>query len=263
MAKKKKTKKLTKFGNILLDIIIVIAIGIAAFSGYNLYLSLKEYKDSDNAYAEIAENAVEVAPPAPNEEGQPQEESFSPAISINFETLKNTNPDFRGWVYLADSAINYPIVQGMDNSYYLDHLFTGEYNHSGCVFIDYRNDGFNDTNTVLYAHHMRNGTMFADVVKYKDQAYYNAHKQIEIYTEGKTYVMYPVAGIYTTGSEEYVQTNFESDDAYMNYVNRFLRDSTFTSEQTITPQDKMMMLSTCSYNVEDGRYVLIGKLVEQ
>ena len=245
MAKKK--RKLTKFGRILTDILIVLCLGVAGFSGYNLYKELHEYQESTEAYDDLVEQVVTT-----------DEQEF------DWESLKSMNSDFVGWIRMDDSTVDYPFVQGSDNEYYLRHLFTGQYNNSGCVFMDVSNNSdFSDKNTVLYAHNMKNGTMFAAIEKFKDASYYDSHKVIQIYTESMTYDLYPVAGILTDGQDDYVRTSFSDDEDFMSYVNYFVSNTTFTSEQTIESTDRMVMLSTCNYDTEDGRYVLICKLVEE
>ena len=253
MAKKK--RKLTKFGRILSDIVIVVCLIIAGFSGWNLYKELHEYQESKETYEKLTPSVV-IENPDTNE--------VDTAPLFDWEKLKGINGDFVGWIRLDDSTVDYPFVQGTDNEYYLRHLFDGTYNNSGCVFMDVNNNrDFSDKNTILYAHNMKNGTMFASIEKYKDASYYDGHKVIHIYTEATTYDVYPVAGIVTDGQDDYVRTSFNDDNDFMSYVNRFVSSSTFTSEQSIETTDRMIMLSTCNYDRSDGRYVLIGKLVQE
>lgn len=253
MAKKK--RKLTKFGRILSDIVIVVCLIIAGFSGWNLYKELHEYQESKETYEKLAPEVV-IENPDTNE--------VDTAPLFDWEKLKEINGDFVGWIRLDDSTVDYPFVQGTDNEYYLRHLFDGTYNNSGCVFMDVNNNrDFSDKNTILYAHNMKNGTMFASIEKYKDASYYDGHKVIHIYTEAATYDVYPVAGIVTDGQDDYVRTFFNDDNDFMSYVNRFVSSSTFTSEQSIESTDRIVMLSTCNYDRSDGRYVLIGKLVQE
>lgn len=253
MAKKK--RKLTKFGRILSDIVIVVCLIIAGFSGWNLYKELHEYQESKETYEKLTPEVV-IENPDTNE--------VDTAPLFDWEKLKGINGDFVGWIRLDDSTVDYPFVQGTDNEYYLRHLFDGTYNNSGCVFMDVNNNrDFSDKNTILYAHNMKNGTMFASIEKYKDASYYDGHKVIHIYTEAATYDVYPVAGIVTDGQDDYVRTSFNDDNDFMSYVNRFVSSSTFTSEQSIEPTDRIVMLSTCNYDRSDGRYVLIGKLVQE
>ena len=156
----KKKRKLTKFGRILSDIVIVVCLVIAGFSGWNLYKELHEYKESKETYEKLTPEVV-IENPDTNEEDT--------APLFDWEKLKGINGDFVGWIRLDDSTVDYPFVQGTDNEYYLRHLFDGTYNNSGCVFMDVNNNrDFSDKNTILYAHNMKNGTMFAAIEKYKD-----------------------------------------------------------------------------------------------
>jgi len=232
----------------LIDILLVICVCTAIFSGYKLADALWGYKKSDAVYTSIKNDV------------KSEERNKCP---IDFNTLKEINSDVMGWIKLEDSNIDYPIVYASDNDYYLKHLIDGTENNSGTLFVDARNQhDFLDTNTVIYGHHMRNGSMFADVENYKDSDYYSTHKEIVIETPSAKWIMYPVAGIVTDGFDDYIKFNFASDDEYSQYVNYFVENSTFVSDETINSGDKMMLLSTCSYDVYEGRYVLIGKLVK-
>ena len=248
MAERRKKKK--KTGGIFLDICLVLFLGIACFSGWNLYREMHEYSRSESAYDEIREHAA-----------VKKQESSGTEEYIDFEALKQICPDAGGWIRLKDSAIDYPFVYASDNSYYLTHLLDGEYNRSGTVFVDANNSReFADRVTVLYAHHMKNGTMFADVENYKDPPYYSTHKEFDIFTENGTYKMYPLGGYVTSGAHNYVRYAFEDDADFCAYVQGFIDRSDFVSDESFTADDKIVMLSTCSYDVADGRYVLIGKL---
>lgn len=247
----KKKKKLSKSGKIILDIILIVAICVAGYSGYQLYIGLKDYSNGKKEYESLTPKVIHK-----NKEKK--------ETTIDWNQLKSINPDIAAWIHLDDSTIDYPVVYTTDNSYYLTHLFDGTENRSGCVFIDANNQhGFTDKNTVMYGHHMRNGTMFADVENYKDASYYSTHKEFHIYTPDGNYVMYPLGGYVTTGADNYVRYTFSDDNDYLSYVNSFIQKSTFKSDQTIEAGDQTLMLSTCSYDVNDGRYVLIGKLVKE
>lgn len=248
---KKPKKRLTKFARNLLNAILVLAIGTACFSGYMLFKGKKEYKEAEKAYGEIRSASSEIT-----EKGK----------EINWESLWEVCPDVVAWIYLEDSTIDYPVVHYTDNEYYLRRLLDGTWNGSGTIFVDAENNpGFNDKNNVIYGHHMLDAPyMFADVEKYKDQEFYDTHKVMELYTPDKKYLIYPVAGVYDTGTGDYVKFTFSGEQDFLDYVNSFVSRSTFKSEETIEVGDKMVLLSTCEYNVHtvDGRYALIGKFVE-
>ncbi len=253
--KKKPKKKLSKIGRLIMDFILVVSLAIACFSGYKLITGLLSYREAKKSYDDVRNQYMEVR----------EKEDESSERVFDWDKLRQTNPDVAGWIVLEDSSIDYPIVHGADNEYYLYRLFDGTYNPSGTVFIDAENSGdFSDKNTVIYGHHMlQEPLMFADVEKYKDQSYYETHKVMQIYTPTLTYDVYPIAGKYDVGTGGYIQFYFGSDEEFMNYVQTFIDASTFKSEEAIEPSDKIVLLSTCEYNVHsvDGRYAMIAKIV--
>ncbi len=251
MAKKK--KKLTKTARILLDAVMVISLGTAAFSGYQLWKGTEKYRVAGKSYDDLRDTVMIYSPETKDEESK---------RTIDWNALAAVDSNIAAWIELEGSTIDYPVVHGTDNSWYLKHLMDGTYNDAGTVFIDAENHAdFSDRVTVMYAHHMLDDPlMFAEVENYKDQSYYDSHKKFLIHTPEAEYEMYPVAGYVTSGTAGYIQLSFASDEEYTEYVNSFIARSTFVSEETIGPADQALMLSTCSYDIADGRYVLIGRL---
>ena len=256
---KKKKKRLTKLGRWFLRLVLVVSIAVAGYSGFQLYKGIKDYRDSENAYQNLAQNT----------EGQTEETIVTDQgerhnfTKANFEALAEINPDVVGWLSLEDTVINYPIVQGSDNEYYLHHLFTKEYNNTGCIFMDVDNaKDFSDLNTVLYAHHMRNGSMFAELEGYRDQEYYDTHRELVLQTPSGNYLVEPFAGLLTDGYSDYIQIGFQDGDSFLSYVNQMRSQSTFQSDVTITAEDRILTMSTCRYDVDNGRYAVFAKLTK-
>lgn len=257
MSEKPKTTKkvLNKKGKIALDIILVAALIVAAFSGYKLVSGLIGYQQADQKYETLQTEAKKTNNTA---------DTVSKS-SIDWDYLKTQNPDAAAWITLPDSVIDYPVTYATDNSYYLNHLFDGTENYAGCVFVDCNNShDFKDKNTVMYAHYMKNGEgrMFTALNNYADQSYYDGHKTIIIDTPTALYHMEVVAGIETTGTGDYIQLSFASSTEFLDYVKGFVDQSTFKSDVTVGENDQLITLSTCSPNQYDGRYALIGKLVK-
>ena len=119
----------------------------------------------------------------------PQEEEAGPEDrQVDFAALAQKNSEIVGWIYIPDSKVDYPMVKGTDNSYYVSHTFEKKANGAGAIFLDWKNKGdFSDRNTVIYGHHMKNGSMFAALVEYKDPDYFNAHRTIYLYTPQGVY----------------------------------------------------------------------------
>ncbi len=257
--KEKKKKKLSKAGIMFFRIVLVVSIATAAYSGFQLYKGLKDYRESENSYTALAsETKTQTESVVEEETGITYQYD-----KANFTALAEINPEVAGWLSLEGTVINYPVVQGTDNEYYLEHLFTRETNHTGCIFVDYRNSkDFSDRNTAMYAHHMRNGSMFAELEGYRQQDYYETHKELILQTLDAVYLVQPFAGLLSDGYTEYVQFDFPTDESFLTYVNELREKSTFTSDVEVTANDRIVTLSTCRYDVTNGRYAVFGKLVK-
>jgi sortase, SrtB family len=166
-----------------------------------------------------------------------------------------------GWIAAEGTEIDYPVVQGDNNDFYLDHLFTGERNKLGSIFMDCRNDaGFADKNTILYGHNMKDGSMFSSLTKYKDQRYYDRHPAMLLHTPEGSYRIELFAGIVVDGDDESVRMTFRDDDDFLDYVGSLRQASTFVSDTAVGADDRIVTLCTCSYEFNNARFALFGKL---
>ncbi len=255
-------KKLSYIGIIGMAVFgIVIALGAVLF-----YKNEKTYVQGNTSYQTLREQKQKVELDKSIEQSKATtDENLSNSLSEEEIVLMNDiNPNFSAWIYQEGTSIDYPVVQGVDNEYYLNHLFTGEKNKLGCLFIDYRNsEGFIDKNTVIYGHNMKDGAMFNRITNYKDPEIYSDLPTMTIYTENKTYLLELFAGVVTSGNYEFVRFNFSADEEFMEYVKKLRTESTFDSNIEINPSDKIVTLITCSYEDENSRYALIGRLVEE
>ena len=128
-------------------IILILAIGIITFSGYKLWNIYSEYSVGEILYDDYLDRFVEV------------EARETELIGIDFDALLAENKDIVGWIYSENTPINYPVVQGRDNDYYLHRMLDGTNNIAGTIFMDSRNDpNLGDYNTIIYGHNMKNGT---------------------------------------------------------------------------------------------------------
>lgn len=255
--KQKKKKVLSKKGRIILNTILVVALLVAVFSGYQLISGLMSYKEADDKYSTFKTASRSTADPAASQS--------TVTDTVDWSYLRGINEDIAGWINLPDSVIDYPVVYADDNEYYLKHLLDGTYNIAGCVFVDARNSrGFTDKNTVLYGHNMNDveGSMFSNLNKYASQDFYESHKVITLDTPTALYNIQVVAGIKTTGTGGYISLTFADTAEFQAYVKRFVDNSTFQSDVTVADNDQIMVLSTCTPSGHDTRYALLGKLVK-
>lgn len=178
-------------------------------------------------------------------------------------SLARINPDVYGWISIAGTNINYPLVQGDDNDYYLNHAYTGDYLPIGSIFVDYRCEESitRNFNTVIYGHNITTGTMFHDVVKFfKDDYFDNTY--IYIYTSDGIYVYEPFSIYETRYDYNYFRTGFTSADDFIEFAGELAGNSSKKKEVTFTENDRIITLSTCTNGAYYSRYALHAKLIK-
>lgn len=185
-----------------------------------------------------------------------------PAL-IDFDSLRSISEDAVAWLYAPGTKIDYVVAQAEDNDYYIHRLLDGTAAKGGTLFADYRcSADFTDWNTVIYGHHMKNGSMFAGLMDYRDPDFYKEHPVMYLYVPGKRYMLELIAG-YTTNVEDMIfslpATKTERDEI----LDHACKNSSFISGITAGGGDKLVTLSTCSYVYTDARYVVIGRIVEE
>lgn len=182
--------------------------------------------------------------------------------AIDFDALRETGGNAVAWLFAPDMSINYAVAQAGNNAYYLRRLLDGTYANGGSLFMDYRcSADLSDWNTVIYGHQMNNGTMFGELANYRDPAYYAEHPVMYLYTPGKRYTLELIAG-YATDIYDIVYdlpTTKENRDEILDWA---IRKGPFVSGVTVGEEDKLVTLSTCAYDYDNARYVLIGRIVE-
>lgn len=190
-------------------------------------------------------------------------------LTVDWDALRAVNPDIVAWIYVPDSPINYPVVQGDDNEEYLHKAFdgsTGWLASAGTIFLDSTNSSdFSDRNSALYGHHMNDGSMFASLSDWQNNDEFNAHRDIYVLTPQGNYRLKTFALVKTTGDDALVQTTFSSDESYQSYIQDKLDRSVTTQQgEVLSAADirQSMLLSTCEYSQADGRAVLFAAVVE-
>lgn len=238
-------------------ILLAICLCVFIFSAYNIYKYLSEENANKKLNNELMEKAI-IETPNDNNDNAQENENILP-ISVDFSVLKQENEDIVGWLYLEDSPINYPVVQSNDNDYYLRRLVNGEYNIAGSLFMDYRNDSnLEDDNTIIYGHNMKNNTMFGSLQEYKSQDYYDNHKVMYYFTSEKNYIIELFTG-YTISVESDIYDLSVIDSSKLE---EWISKSDFESNTKVTEEDKIITLSTCAYEYDGARYIVMGVLKE-
>lgn len=182
-------------------------------------------------------------------------------IDVDINKLKTFNLDTIGFIKVMGTNINYPFVQSTDNDYYLNRSYDKTYNNAGWIFLDYRNNEFNDKNTIIYGHGRINGTMFGSLKDTLKSSWQNNKDNyiIKISTEKENSIwqIFSVYKIATTS--DYLQTSF-SDNEFESFINLIKGRSSYNFETNVTNEDKVLTLSTC-YNDND-KMVVHAKLIK-
>lgn len=183
---------------------------------------------------------------------------------IDAEKLRGINADYQCWLYAPDTPIDYPVVQCANNSYYLSRMFNRKSNPAGTLFMDYRNlPDFADPNTLIYGHHMRDGSMFESLTDYDAPGYFEAHPFMLIIREDAVSLV-EVFAAYVTDSKDHCYDIALSDEEDMrDFITLAAEKSDFDAHLDVDPAaDRFVTLSTCAYVFDNARYVVIGRLTD-
>ena len=192
-------------------------------------------------------------------DGQDQSKEGNYVNSANEEELKSINSDYKMWIQIENTNINYPVVQSSDNDYYLKHNFRKESNISGTVFVESANDIDNDKNIILYGHNMRNGTMFNNITNYKEESFFNEDNKINIIMNNTLYE-YEVFSVYVKNvSEVNLAIGFASEDEFINYAYNEADESLYKKDVDFSAEDNLITLVTCSYEFTDARTIVVAR----
>lgn len=263
--KSNNTRRNKKKKNLVFNILMVAAAIIFCFSAWKLFDIWNTYKLAENEYDKIAENVTlpEVIIPEEIEESETEtmEEEDWNLIFLSLKELEALNSDFKGYIIVPNTKINYPIVQTSDNEYYLTHTFNRTQNASGTLFIDSNiPDGLDGRNPIVYGHNMNNGSMFAGLMDYQRQSFYDSNSLFMIYTKEGIRI-YKVFAAYTTEPTSASYTyGFGSDESFTEYINKVKSLSEINTGVEVGSSDKIITLSTCT-NKNDMRFVVHGKLI--
>lgn len=215
-----------KYKNLIIKLMICICIIIFLTSVVILIKDFIDCKQNNNSIEHLVQEVIEVN----------QKE-----VSINWKQLKQINNDIIAWIEIENTNINYPILKD-NNLYYLNHTYEKKYNKSGSIFTTNMNP-FEEEETVIYGHNMRNGTMFSELGKYLDKNFFEAHNTVKIYTPDIEYIG-TVFSAYSIDINEEINNiknlNYNERLKYYGQANKDIN-------KDIENINKVVKLSTCSY----------------
>ncbi|MCB6609917.1 class B sortase [[Clostridium] symbiosum] len=175
---------------------------------------------------------------------------------VDFESLRAVNPDVVAWVEIPGTDISYPVVQTGDNETYLKRDFEGRNSASGAIFLDMDSDAdFMGLHSILYGHHMKNQTMFAQLVKFKEEAFFKKNREVILYTPEAELHLRTIAAVYGDADGEKRRTQFTSRESFDAYVDEMTKNCSFR-ELPEGDIGGLYSFVTCSYEFNDARTIL-------
>lgn len=247
-------------------VIIVIASIAALTAAFMIFKTARDYKAASDEYDSLRQYASEEVSttdtaekvsdikPIELEEAEERKELKSnenredfPEMEVDFKALREKNPDTVGWLYVGSCGISYPIVQGEDNDYYMNHTFEGTVNSSGAIIMDYRDDKYlKDWNTFIYGHNMKNGSMFGSLKKLlKDETLYDSDPYIYVYLPGYIY-RYKIFSYYKDKPDSKMYWTADTLQEYRQYIRDALSLSVRDLGVETSEENNMVTLVTCS-----------------
>jgi sortase B len=250
---------------LLTKFLTILSVAFILVSLYVLIGMMLENRKSQDTFDEI-KIIFDQGASEEDQEDEPEEE-----ISVNPGLLKlhEINSDCIGWIQIEGTNIDYPVMyHPEEENFYLRKNFYREYDMSGTPFISEICNPEDFDNLILYGHHMKNGTMFADVDKYKDSDFYKEHPIITYSTlhGDETYEIFACFAVPVyTGSDfqYYAFTKAESSEEYQAFVETCKKLSYYDTGITAEYGDQLITLSTCEYTHKNGRMVIVGKLIRE
>ena len=250
----------------ILGMLVLAAVFVGSLT--MVILRSLDYRRGEEAYAE-AESLVQLPDlsgleiPEPAEPGdEPEQEvyidPYADALrNMDFTALREVNDDVLGWILIPNTVISYPLLQGEDNQYYLNHTWKKWTSAVGAIFMDSQNNpNLTDFNTIVYGHRMNNGSMFASLKNYKKQSYWQAHPCVYITGDHGSY-KYDIFAAYEVSTQGITyQLGFSGEADKQEFLDGCMAQSVIDTGIVPTVHDRILTLSTCTGNGHATRWVV-------
>ena len=242
----------------LRKILAALLIGAIFYSAYNALMIESAYRSENIMRKEASQFRPDPYVTQADGDVSAPGEVFA---NQNILALQEKYPDTAGWLTIPYTGIDYPVVQADDNGEYLRKDLDGNYSLAGSIFMDYRNEkDFSDLNTIIYGHHMKNGTMFGSLKEFNDQLFFNLHKNGTIFLADSTYDIDFFALLVVPVDDDIVFGIPDDKDSALLYFDHIMENASHYREVGLKPEDRIVTLSTCTYEFDNARMVLLGKL---
>jgi len=271
-------KKVKRIVTLLLALVLLGSLGMMLMRTMDYNEGEETYNEAEDLVAlpdisllppPVVETTPEDTQPDAAPETQPDEpvkevyvDPYADALrNMDFTALQEVNSDVLGWILIPGTRVSYPLVQGEDNDYYLNHTWKKWRSAVGSIFLEHRSSSdFSDFHTIIYGHRMNNGSMFASLSKYKKQSYWEANPCVYI-TDAAGTKKYDIFAAYEVGTtEETYRILFDDEAAMQAYIDFCLSKSVIKTDIVPTVNDKIVTLSTCTGRGHATRWVVQARL---
>lgn len=238
----------------------VLLLFLMLYSGMKLMIYYKEAKEVQSYQEELQFTAGVIK----------EKDTDVKEIEVDFLKLQSLNSEVIAWLTVEDTVINYPVVQGSDNDFYLDKNLNKEYSKYGTLFLDSKSDfDTPDDSLIIYGHHMKDGQMFGALIPFQETEYVEKHSQISLYTPNgpRIYEIFSVfkTSVYNSNPNEfnyYDTVKFDSENVFSTFIESMGKNALFMSETQPVLGDEILLLSTCEYSLQNGRLVVAGRRID-
>ena len=222
--------------------VLLITIALITFAGYALWDSNKLYQAADKSHYAVYKPSIK-------DEGK------------SFEALQAINAEVIAWLSVYGTNIDYPVTQGPDNMKYVDTDAEGRYSLSGSIFLDSNNKrDFSDYNNILHGHHMAKNVMFGEIGNFSDRKIFDAHQYGNLYIAEKDFGLEFFAFIHADAYDISIFSPGIKAENRQVYFDNLLAHATHIRDVDVTPDDRLILLSTCSSRSTNGRDILVGRI---
>lgn len=253
----------------LLVLVILGAVSYLGIEAYKLYKQKEKYEALAQFLMENTTNNNQQKVEIENIMEQPQVIVTSRMEKVR--ELNKNNSDIVGWIEIPDTTINYPVLKGTDNSYYLNHDYEKNFSALGSIFLDKDVDIEKpSTNLLMYGHRNKSNMMFEHVYKYRSEAFYKEHSNIRLTTLNSDSEYTIIGAMYAKSYEfnedldgsafkfyNFIEANNEEE--FDNYINNIKSNSVYNIDETAKYGDQLITLCTCEYSQKNGRFIVVAK----
>jgi sortase B len=245
----------------LLRGIALVLIAVISYSAYQLWGINRNYAQEAEMHSRIQQYSPVLRASSSSDSHVPDEEPV--IVNQSIIDLQARYPDVVGWLTIPNTQIDYPFVRGNDNDYYLHLDLDQNWSSSGTIFMDYRNSkDFSDFNTIIFGHNMRNGSMFGTLQNFNDQNFFDTNRTGTIFLANKTYEVEFIAFAVVKLDDAIVYNpNISTETDKITFLDHVKNIARHYRDVDITANDRIITLSTCNYEFNDARMVLIGRIL--